>query len=127
MGIGNNVYAWTLAALAASVPIPFITAQQNAIFYERVPQEIQGRVFAVRNALQYCTIPAGLIIGGVLADYVFEPLMQSGTWKVLNQILGYGPGCGMALMFIITSILGFISSILGFMNKEIRSLGFKVK
>ncbi len=122
MGIGNNVYAWSIAALAASIPIPFIIAQQNSILYQYIPQSIQGRIFAVKNVLQYCTIPVGLIIGGIFADYVFEPLMQEGTCHILNCILGQGKGSGMALMFIITSILGFISSILGYTNKEIRSL-----
>lgn len=122
MGIGQNIWSWSIAALAASIPIPFIMAQQNVILYQRVPQAIQGRIFAVRNALQYCTIPIGLIIGGIFADYVFEPLMQSGRCGILNRILGSESGSGMALMFIATSILGLISSILGYSNKEIRSL-----
>lgn len=122
MGVGNNILLWSIAALAASIPLPFIVAQQNIILYHRVPQAIQGRIFAVRNALQYCTIPLGLIIGGVLADYVFEPLMQTGRCGILNSILGNGSGSGMALMFISTSILGLLSSILGYTNKEIRSL-----
>ena len=42
-----------------------------------------GKNFAARNALQYCSIPAGLLLGGWLADYVFEPFMQ-------------GIGCGTA-------------------------------
>jgi hypothetical protein len=122
MGVGNNIWSWSIAALAASIPIPFIMAQQNVILYHRVPQAIQGRIFAVRNALQYCTIPVGLIIGGIFADYVFEPLMQSGSCGILNCILGSGSGSGMALMFIATSILGLISSILGYTDKKIRSL-----
>lgn len=113
MGLGNNVFIWSIAGLAASIPIPFITAQQNVILYQYIPQNIQGRVFAVRNALQYCTIPLGILLGGILADYVFEPLMQNGFLTFLSKILGNSEGSGMALMFIFTSILGFISCILG--------------
>lgn len=123
MGIGNNVFIWSIAALAASIPIPFISAQQNVILYKCIPQNIQGRVFAVRNALQYCTIPLGILLGGSLADYVFEPLMRTEFSTFLSKILGSGAGSGMALMFIITSILGFISSVLGYTNRHIRSLG----
>lgn len=123
MGVGNNVFIWSIAGLAASIPIPFITAQQNVILYQYIPQNIQGRVFAVRNALQYCTIPLGILLGGSLADYIFEPLMQSGYFTFFNNILGNSEGSGMALMFIFTSILGFISSILGYLNHEVRSLG----
>jgi DHA3 family macrolide efflux protein-like MFS transporter len=40
MGIGQNVFMWFLAALAASVPIPFIIAGQNVLMYDTVPQEM---------------------------------------------------------------------------------------
>ena len=77
MAIGKNVYCWSVAAVAASLPIPFIMANQNAILYRKIPSVIQGRVFAVRNAIQYSTIPVGIILGGYLADYVLEPFMRS--------------------------------------------------
>lgn len=52
MGLGRNVWFWSFAGIAASLPIPFIMAAQNVILYEQIPQKMQGRVFAVRNALQ---------------------------------------------------------------------------
>lgn len=70
MAIGRNVFFWSFAAFAASLPIPFIMAEQNVILYKRIPENIQGRVFAVRNAIQYSTIPFGILLGGYLADYI---------------------------------------------------------
>lgn len=64
IGMGRGAWSWCLAGLAASVPIPFVAAGQRIILYHRVPREIQGRIFAARNALQYCSIPAGLLLGG---------------------------------------------------------------
>ncbi|GKX66573.1 MFS transporter [Inconstantimicrobium mannanitabidum] len=124
MGIGQNVYVWCIAAIAASVPIPFIAAGQNVILYNEIPKEMQGRVFAVRNAVQYCTIPAGIVLGGVLADYVFEPFMLSHNKLafLLQKVVGNGSGSGMAVMFLCTGILGFITSILWYRNKHIRAL-----
>lgn len=124
MGIGRNVYAWTLAGLAASVPIPFIIAGQRVLMYENVPKNLQGRVFAVRNAVQFSTIPVGILLGGVLADYVFEPFMASGHVMagILGKLVGYGSGSGMALMFLCTGCLGCAASLMGYNNKEIRKL-----
>lgn len=62
MGAGRNVFWWTVAGAAASLPIAFINAGQNVILYQKVPDNMQGRVFAVRNALQYCTIPLGILL-----------------------------------------------------------------
>lgn len=122
MGVGQNVFVWMFAALAASIPIPFINAGQNVLMYNTVPKEMQGRVFAVRNAVQYFTIPIGTLLGGVLADYVFEPFMNSSSdfAIALQKIVGIGPGSGMALMFLCTGIFGFISSLICYKNKQIR-------
>lgn len=124
MGIGQDVFVWLFAALAASIPVPFITAGQNVLMYHAVPKEMQGRVFAVRNAIQYFTIPIGTLLGGALADYVFEPFMQSTSKlsRILHQVVGTGKGSGMAVMFLCTGVLGFISSICFYRSKQIRCL-----
>lgn len=124
MAAGRNTAGWSVAALGASLPIPFITAGQNTILYRKVPGEMQGRVFAVRNAVQYGTIPLGIILGGYLADYVFEPFMRSGSEfaGILSHIVGSGDGCGMAAMFLCTGILGFAVCMLALTNREIRRL-----
>ncbi len=113
MGLGQNVYIWSLGALFASVPIPFILAAQNVMIYHWIPAEIQGQIFAVRNAIQFGTIPVGILLGGFLADYVFEPFMESHVPLALflTGVTGDAPGKGMAVMFLCTGILGFSSSI----------------
>lgn len=124
MGVGRNVVLWSIAALAASVPIPFITAAQNVIMYEVIPREVQGRIFAVKNAIQFCTIPIGILLGGFLADYVFEPFMVSGSQgaKWVQGLVGNMEGSGMALMFVMTGLLGCLTSLLWYRSKEIRKL-----
>ena len=124
MGIGRSGLEWSIAAIAASMPIPFISVGQNMIMYNTIPEQIQGRVFAVRNAVQYCTIPAGILLGGFLADYVFEPFMHSGhvLTLYLQKIVGNGAGSGMSVMFLCTGILGFLTSVLWYSNKDIKSL-----
>lgn len=124
MGAGRNVAVWSIAGLAASLPIPFINAGQNVILYQQVPDEMQGRLFAVRNAIQYSTIPVGILLGGFLADYVFEPFMQkeNAVTAILRMIVGEGSGSGMAVMFLCTGILGGLFSLISYRQKEIRKL-----
>lgn len=124
MGIGRNVVFWSFAGLAASLPIAFINAGQMVILYHRVPQEIQGRIFAVRNAIQYSTIPLGILLGGFLADYVFEPFMmtENSVTNILHFIVGTGAGSGMSVMFLCTGVLGALFSLLSYSQKDIRKL-----
>lgn len=124
MAVGKNVFWWSAAAVAASLPIPFIMANQNTILYRKIPVAMQGRVFAVRNAIQCSTIPVGIILGGYLADYVFEPFMDSGNRLagMLGTIVGDSAGSGMAAMFLCTGICGFTVSMASCFNREIKKL-----
>ena len=129
MGIGQNIFMWTFAALAASIPIPFVIAGQNILMYHAVPEEMQGRVFAVCNAVQYFTIPIGTLLGGALADLVFEPLMRStsGLSCILQRIVGAGNGSGMAVMFLCTGVLGSVFSALFYRSKQMNNLANQCK
>ena len=124
MAAGRNVFWWSAAAVAAKLPIPFIQANQNTILYRKVPAAMQGRVFAVRNAIQYSTIPFGIILGGYLADYIFEPFMASGNRiaGILGTIVGNGAGSGMAAMFLCTGLCGFTVSMASCFKREIKKL-----
>lgn len=124
MGTGRNTAVWSFAGLMASLPIPFINAGQNVILYCKVPDTMQGRVFAVRNAIQYSTIPIGILLGGFLADYVFEPFMtkDNAVTAFLHLLVGQGAGSGMAVMFLCTGILGFLFSCVSYRRKEIQEL-----
>ncbi len=124
MAVGRNVFFWCFAALAASLPLPFIMAGQNLILYKKTPEHMQGRVFAVKNAIQYSTIPLGILLGGYLSDYVFEPFMgsHSDAATLLEKIVGAGAGSGMAVMFLCTGICGFAMSTFSLFSKEIQKL-----
>ena len=124
MGIGRNVIVWSMAGLAASLPIPFINAGQMVILYQNIPEEIQGRIFAVRNAIQFSSIPLGILLGGLLADYVFEPFMlkENAVTLCLRMLVGEGAGSGMAVMFLCTGILGAVFSFIFYQRKDIRNL-----
>ena len=126
MGLGRNPLFWGIAGIAASLPIPFIMAAENVILYEKIPQTMQGRVFAVRNALQFGTIPVGILLGGFLAEYVFEPFMQSENTvtEFLALLVGSGKGSGMAVMFLCTGTIGSLFAFLISRKKEMDELRF---
>ncbi len=103
---------WIVAAFASNVPMAFLNANLTAVMRTNVPIEMQGRVFSARDTIQYSTIPVGLFVGGVLADYIFEPFMAvaSPIQQVLIFVFGIGKGSGIAAMFFIVGVIGCISS-----------------
>lgn len=127
MGMGQNVWKWGLAAVAASLPIPFVSAAQSVLIYNNVQTEMQGRVFAVRNAARFTAIPIAIILVGVLADYVFNPFMKgdSNLANTLRILVGSTEGSGMGVMFLCAGILGFTSCIILSRNKDIKKLKYR--
>jgi len=109
---------WIVAAFASNVPMAFLNANMTAVMRTNVPIEMQGRVFSARDTIQYSTIPVGLFSGGVLADYVFEPFMTdtSPMQNVLSVFFGTGKGAGIAIIFFVVGIIGFVTSFLSLKN-----------
>ena len=77
---------------------------------EKIPVEMQGRVTSAQDTLKNCTIPLGLFLGGILADHVFEPFME--TPNYLSGIFGNGHGSGIAVIFFISGLAGMIISLI---------------
>lgn len=115
---------WMIAAFISNVPMAFLNANLTAIMRSNVPIEMHGRVFSARDTIQYSTIPVGLFLGGILADYVFEPFMEitSPIQRTLSLIFGVGKGSGTAILFFIVGIIGCITSFLCLKNTVYRTL-----
>lgn len=45
MGLGQNLTLWCIAGLAASIPIPFVSAAQNVILLSSCSRENAGKNF----------------------------------------------------------------------------------
>lgn len=122
--LGRNVWVWAAAAFVCNIPIPILTGNQSTLIRLHVPSHLQGRVYSIQTALQFGTIPAGYLLGGILADYLFEPMMRaSGTVQsFLSLLVGTGPGSGMAVIFLFTGVFGTLLSLVCMKNPTIRNL-----
>ena len=79
----------------------------DAIMRLRIPEQMQGRVYSVRNSLQFFTIPIGYFLGGFLVDRVFEPVMAvQEEESVLVKMFGSGKGSGAAFLFFVIAFAG---------------------
>ena len=115
-GLGRALHTWAIAVVIASLSLPFINGSNTAIWQSKVPFDIQGRVFATRRLIAWITVPFGLLIGGPLADKVFEPAMQPGgeLADTFGWLVGTGAGAGMGLMIVIVSTFGILIGIGGY-------------
>ena len=68
---------------------------------------MQGRIFSLQAAIGVGAQSLGILLSGVLASNLFEPLMAADGALASNMgsLIGTGTGRGIALMFI---LVGFI-------------------
>lgn len=109
LAFGKTPFIWCVGAILGWIVIPMMNADMDVIFRNKIPVEMQGRVFSCRNTLQFFTIPLGFLSGGVLADKVFEPLMAKvSDESYLSLLFGTEKGSGAAMLFFVTGIIGVL-------------------
>ena len=104
---------WCIGALLGWLAIPVMNANLDVIFRCTIPPEMQGRVYACRNTLQFFTIPLGYLMGGALVDRAFEPLLAvQAPDSLLPRLFGSGKGSGAAMLFAVIGVAGVLVCLL---------------
>lgn len=107
LALGRTPLIWCIGGFLGWIAIPLMNTNLDVILRSRIPMEMQGRVYSVRNSFQFFTIPIGYFLGGFLVDRVFEPLMASQKeGSILARIFGSGKGSGAALLFFVIAFAG---------------------
>ena len=109
LAFGKTPLAWCIGAVLGWLFIPLMNANMDVIFRSSIPLDMQGRVYSCRNTLQFFTIPIGFLLGGLLVDKVFEPMMSVQPANSLLAVLfGETKGSGAAMLFSVIGIVGII-------------------
>jgi MFS family permease len=107
-GLGQEFYVWAIASFLGLLLLPLLNGCSQAIWQAKVAPDVQGRVFATRLLIAQISSPVAMLMAGPLADQLFEPSMKAGgsLSSAFGWMIGTGPGAGMALMFVLTGIVG---------------------
>lgn len=109
LAFSREPFVWCIGQIIGWILVPIMSANLDVILRCTIPVELQGRVYACRNTLQFFTIPIGLFLGGFMVDNVCEPFMSEfGDLSILKTLFGIGKGSGAALMMFILGVSGSI-------------------
>ena len=121
LAFGRNLPTWCVGAALGWLLIPVMSANLDALMRLNIPEGMQGRVYAVRNALQFFTIPVGYVLGGALVDAVFRPLMRNPLpW--LEMLFGRDEGSGAACFYAALALMGVLTCLFFQSRKSLRTL-----
>jgi hypothetical protein len=122
IGLRPSVVLVSIGATGAHFALPIFNASNQAIWQSKVAPDVQGRVFAIRQAITRSAAPLAYLSAGPLADKVFGPLLVEGGALAgsAGQVLGVGPGRGIGLLFIVMGALVVITAGLGYLQPRVR-------
>ncbi len=107
LAFGRTPFIWCIGGFLGWIAIPIMSTNLDAVMRLHVPEQMQGRVYSVRNSLQFFTIPIGYFLGGFLVDQVFEPIMKGrDAESILVKMFGEGKGSGAAFLFFVIAFAG---------------------
>lgn len=106
-GLTTSVILLAVLSFFYFMALPIVNVCSQVILQRKVAPGFQGRVFALRMTSQGAALGLGYALAGPLADHVFEPLMaaQGFLANSVGELIGVGPGRGVALMFEVVGVL----------------------
>lgn len=103
---------------------PFIEASEHTIIQKVVPVERQGRVFGFAQSVEQAASPITSFLIGPITQFIFIPFMTEGGKgaELIGSWFGVSANRGMALVFIITGIIGLIVTLLATRSQFYKNL-----
>jgi len=117
---------WLLYAVGIFVfmcLMPAAEAAEQTIIQRVVPLKRQGRVFGLAQAIESASSPLSAFIVAPIAQFMIIPFMQSTEGKAtFGWLLGDGEARGIALVFLVASLIMLIAVLFAFKTKAYRQL-----
>lgn len=134
----NNIITWIVCIVFTIQPsivlltvgiliwvclMPFIEAIEHTIIQKVVPFERQGRVIGFAQSIEMAASPITSFLIGPVAQFVFIPFMTKGKGvSLIGGWFGVGPGRGIALVFIVTGVVGLIVTLIAMRSRPYQQL-----
>ncbi|MFC4402016.1 MFS transporter [Gracilibacillus xinjiangensis] len=123
-GTTTNIWLIVVFCFLFFTALPFINTCADVLIRKRIPNELQGRAWGMISVLTQVGYVAAYAVCGLLADYLFVPmLMEDGILAgSVGQWIGTGEGRGIGFMLIITGMVMFGMAFIFGTNKSITEM-----
>lgn len=124
--VGTTTNSWLIVVFCILffTALPFVNTCADVLIRIRIPNDVQGRAWGMISVLTQAGYVVAYAVCGVLADYVFGPiLMEDGILAgSIGRLIGTGEGRGIGLMLIITGMVMFAFAFIFGARKSIKKM-----
>lgn len=106
--------------------VPYAEAAEQTILQKVVPYERQGRVFGFAQSVEQAASPLTAFLISPIAQFVFIPFMTDGAGaRTIGGWFGTGADRGLALVFMLTGVVGLLATVLALRSRPYRRLSHR--
>jgi DHA3 family multidrug efflux protein-like MFS transporter len=103
--------------------MPYAEGAEQTILQKVVPYERQGRVFGFAQSVEQSASPLTAFLISPIAQFLFIPLMTDGAGaRTIGGWFGTGADRGLALVFVLTGIVGLVATALALRSRPYQRL-----
>ncbi|GAA3554677.1 MFS transporter [Microlunatus spumicola] len=119
----SSVVVLAVGMYAYMLLMPFAEAAEQTVLQRVVPYERQGRVFGFAQSVEQAAAPLTALLIGPVAQFGAIPFMTDGAGAAaIGGWFGTGADRGMALVFVVTGVLGLAASLVALGSRYYRRL-----
>ena len=114
----SSIVFLTIGMAVYMVLIPYAEASEQTILQRVVPYERQGRVFGFAQSVEQAASPLTAFLIGPITQLVAIPFMTDGAGAdAIGGWFGTGADRGMALVFVVTGVIGLVVTVLAMRSR----------
>lgn len=123
-GVNKSIFVTGAGVFLFFLVLPFMNTSADVLIRKNIPNEIQGRVWGIISLLSQTGTVLAYALSGVLADYVFEPLLSDNGILAdsIGVLIGTGTGRGIGFMLVLSGICIIPAAFAIGRSQNIRSL-----
>ncbi|MGE7696472.1 MFS transporter [Lysinibacillus sp. NPDC094177] len=123
-GLRENIVLICISGFFFFAMMPFANSTMDFLVRTNIDNAVQGRAWSLIGVISQLGFVAAYALSGLLADYVFTPLLVDGGLLAdsVGKITGTGQGRGTGLLIITAGILLSVTSLILFNLKSVKKL-----
>jgi len=124
VGTTTSIVLIVVFCIMFFIALPFINTCADVLVRMRIPNDVQGRAWGMIGLLTQVGYVVAYASSGVLADYMFGPmLMEDGILSdSIGRLLGTGEGRGIGFMLVLSGIVMFTFAFIFASGKSIKDM-----
>lgn len=112
-GLRANIVLIGVSGFLFFAMLPFANTSIDCLIRTNIENQIQGRVWGLIGLISQLGYVAAYAVSGILADYVFTPLMLPDGLLAgsVGKLLGTGAGRGIGLLIVLAGLLLCVTAV----------------